>query len=186
MLQAPEQQPRRQRSRCRFRTKPAAGPSLPALSNLSSLRADAGQTAAPRRLQKPTPPGVSRTSAGQQAPDGSPSKIRDRLPMIGSRSSELAQAAFPRRSQSPSSERPAIAERTTPFVLQPARSRRLPWRRCDSPDGVVGALGLTIAFAQLRARRSASARAIHHLRANARSACAFVRARSPSLACEFA
>ena len=42
------------------------------------------------------------------------------------------------------------------------------------------------AIAQLRARRSASARAIHQLRANARSTCAFVRARSPSLACGFA
>jgi hypothetical protein len=41
-------------------------------------------------------------------------------------------------------------------------------------------------IAQLRARRSASARAIHQLRANARSTCAFVRARSPSLACGFA
>ena len=85
----------------------AARPSRVAqLSNLSSLRAGAGQTAAPRRLQKPTPPGVSRTSAGQQAPDGSPSEIRNHLPMIGSGSSERAQAAFPRRSQSPKRRRP--------------------------------------------------------------------------------
>jgi hypothetical protein len=34
-----------------------------------------------------------------------------------------------RQSQSPDSGRPAIAELTTPFVLRPARSRRLPWRR---------------------------------------------------------
>jgi hypothetical protein len=74
--------------------KPAASPSLPALSNLSSLRAGADQTAASRRLRKPTPPGVSRTSAGQQAPEGSPSDIRDRLPKIDSDSSELAQPAF--------------------------------------------------------------------------------------------
>jgi hypothetical protein len=32
-----------------------------------------------------------------------------------------------------------------------------------------------LAFAQLRASRSASARPVHQLRANARSACAFVR-----------
>jgi hypothetical protein len=71
------------------------------LSNLSSLRAGADQTAAPRRLQKPTPPGVSRTSAGQQAPEGSPSDIRDRLPKIDSDSTELAQPAFPTSSLSP-------------------------------------------------------------------------------------
>jgi hypothetical protein len=61
----------------------------------------AGESAVPRRLQKPTPPGVSRTSAGQQAPEGSPSDIRDRLPKIDSDSSELAQPAFPTSSQLP-------------------------------------------------------------------------------------
>jgi hypothetical protein len=34
----------------------------------------------------------------------------------------------------PSGGRPAIAERTTPFVLHPARNRRLPWRRLDRAD----------------------------------------------------
>ena len=94
------------------------------MSNLSSLRAGAGQTAAPRRLQKPTPPGVSRTSAGQQAPDGSPSEIRERLPMIGSGSSELAQAAFPRRSQSPRSMRraPGLEMIASPWIGAPASS----------------------------------------------------------------
>jgi len=59
------------------------------------------------RLQKPTPPGVSRTSAGQQAPQGSPSDIRDRLPKIDSDSSELAQPAFPTSSQLPRAGRPS-------------------------------------------------------------------------------
>ena len=78
----------------RFDRVPAVSTTLLLLSNLSSLRAGAGQTAAPRRLQNATPRGVSRTSAGLQAADGSPSEIRDRLPMIGSDSSELAHAAF--------------------------------------------------------------------------------------------
>jgi hypothetical protein len=123
------------------------------VSNLSSLRAGAGQTAARRRLQKPTPPGVSRTSAGQQAPDGSPSEIRDRLPMVGSGSSELAQAAFPRRSQSPklssvvplsragarrSHSSRAIVTTGTELAIATATLRwpdpaRLPWRRTIAP-----------------------------------------------------
>jgi hypothetical protein len=60
-----------------------------------------GPDCRPQRLQKPTSPSVSRTSVGQQAPDGSPSEIPDRLPIIGFDSSELAQAAFPTGSQPP-------------------------------------------------------------------------------------
>jgi hypothetical protein len=108
------------------------------LSNPSSLRAGADQTAAPRRLQKPTPPGVSLTSAGQQAPEGSPSDIRDRLPKIDSDSSELAQPAFPRRSQSPNlDERPAAAVRPIAFVLPRPRVARSRWRQCDHTDPAV-------------------------------------------------
>src|SRR5450755_845139 len=97
------------------------------MSNLSSLRAGAGQNAAPRRLQKPTPPGVSRTSAGQQAPDGSPSEIRDRLPMIGSRSSGLAQAAFPRRSLPPRRSRPSRRRRRLVCLLLGPRGGDVVW-----------------------------------------------------------
>jgi hypothetical protein len=75
----------------------------------------AGHSAAPRRLQKPTPPGVSRTSAGQQAPEGSPSDIRDRLPKIDSDSSELAQPAFPASSQSPRAGRLSSRHGTIAF-----------------------------------------------------------------------
>ncbi len=135
----------------------AVSNALPSLSNLSSLRAGAGQTAAPRRLQKPTPPGVSRTSAGQQAPDGSPSEIRDRLPMIGSGSSELAQAAFPRRSQSPRSERPLVRARTTAFVPALAHTGRSQRRRCDRPDAAARAPQRACASAHQQARVDAAA-----------------------------
>jgi hypothetical protein len=94
----------------------------PAREQSQKPAVECGQTAAPPRLQKPTPPGISRTSSGQQAPDGSPSKIRDRWPMICSDFTELAQAGFPRRSQSPRSERLPASLGTTAFALRLARA----------------------------------------------------------------
>jgi hypothetical protein len=93
-LQRPGRARLHDRSALTARSSRSPGSRPLALSNLSRLRAGAGQTAAPRRLQNATPRGVSRTSAGLQAPEGSPSEIRDRLPMIGSDSSELAHTAF--------------------------------------------------------------------------------------------
>jgi len=72
----------------------------------------------------------------------------------------------------PSSVRPATVERTTPFGLQPARSRRLPWRPSDRPLRTGSALRQTIAIAHEQTRgctRSAAASRAADLRFHLRS-----------------
>jgi hypothetical protein len=73
---------------------------------------------------------------------------------------------------------PPLAVACCPALIskQRRRSRRLLQSRAtNGADRSAGAGLAACAFAQLRARRSASARPTHQLRANARSACAFVR-----------
>ena len=91
-------------------------------------------------------PGVSLVDAGRQAPDGRSSELRDRLLAIGSDSSELPQAAFRRRSQSPRlSSAPAPNRATRATIAFP---------ESDRPDGREPAMPLPRQQPSRRARRT--------------------------------
>ncbi len=74
------------------------------------------------------------------------------------------------------------AERTTPFVLQPAPGQRLPWRRCVRHDQAVRRPSRAIAFAiserPQTGRRGRSGR-LHSLSRHLRCASALRRLRAP-------